>query len=549
MMLGSPSVSDVPAGLSVAELAVELLGLTDAAGRPPHLVLIDVATPDGSASGPSVSALARSIASRVYDQLPTSARLYLLERDAVAVALPGIDPQAVTRWVRSVSTGLSMRWSELAAELPRAAFRIDVRRLDEDRTLAEQLWDLRVDRAARTGETSGHPAGAQHPDEGGAPPPPGRHLAGSAESPPVAPDPVANWINARPGSGGRRRRPDGGGGYPGGPSTQGEWGTAQQGAPGSRSVGPLTSNYENSALLGGRLLGDPPGFGGAGFPTGPSRLAVVEPPPASLTPAHADPARTTLAGAAPPLVARAGNGQAARRPAGANGHAADWAADSNGHAVERTAGINGHGVDRTAGIIESAIERARGTNGRRFEWAAGTNGHGVDRAAGINGHGVERNDGSNGHGIDRAAGTNGHGVDRAAGTNGHGVDRAAGTNGHGVERAAGINGHGVDRPAGTNGHGVDRAADNDGAAGEPAEGATGHPGDTSHGSERAAGADGHAAPPGEGVEPEPDHGESRSNGRRNQRGQASARGSESKPLSELSFAELLAGALAAYRES
>jgi len=444
-MLGSPSMSDAPAGLSVAELAVELLGITDAAGRPPHLVLIDVATPDGSASGPSVTALARSIASRVYDQLPTSGRLYLLEHDAVAIALPETDYQAVTRWVRTVSTGLSLRWPELAAELPRAAFRIDVRRLDGDRTLAEQLWDLRVDRAARTGEASGHPAGRQLPDEGGAPPPTGRHLAGSPESPPVAPDPVANWFNARPGSGGRRRRPDGEGGYPGAPVTQDERGTQRRGAPGGRSVGPLTSNDQNgaSAPLGGRLLGDPPGFEVPGFSTAPSRLAMAEPPPAPI-PARADPARTALAGVEPPPVAWARNGQAAgRHPAGANGHPGDL-------------------------------------------------------AAGINGHTAERGGVTNGHAVERAAGTNGHAVERAAGTNGHAVERAAGTNGHAVERA-------------------DHA---DGQA-----------------------ADGHAA--------EPDGGEPPRNGRRGPRtrGQSSARPSDSTPLSELSFAELLAGALAAYRES
>ena len=508
-MLGSPSMSDAPAGLSVAELAVELLGITDAAGRPPHLVLIDVATPDGSASGPSVTALARSIASRVYDQLPTSGRLYLLEHDAVAVALPETDSQAVTRWVRTVSTGLSLRWPELAAELPRAAFRIDVRRLDEDRTLAEQLWDLRVDRAARTGEAAGPP------DEGGAPPPTGRHLAGSPESPPVAPDPVANWINARPGSGGRRRRPDGEGGYPGAPATQDEWGTPRQGAPGGRSVGPLTSNYQNGAsgLLGGRMLGDPPGFEAAGFSTAPSRLAVVEPPPAAPMPARADPARTTLTGAEPPPVAWARNGQAAgRHPAGANGHAGDLTAGTNGHAAERAGGMNGYAVERAVGANGHAAERTARINGHAVEQAAGTNGHAAERAAGTNGYAVERDAGANGHAAERAAGTNGHAVERSAGTNGYAVERAGGTNGHAVERAAGTNGH------------------------------TG---------ERADCADGHAAEPGEGHDAEPDGGEAPRNGRRGPRtrGQASARPSDSTPLSELSFAELLAGALAAYRES
>jgi len=503
MSFGSPSMSDAPAGLSVAELAVELLGVTDATGRPPHLVMIDVATPDGSASGPSVSALARGIASRVYDQLPTSARLYLLEHDAVAVALPEIDPQAVTRWVRTVSSGLSLRWPELAAELPRAAFRIDVRRLDEDRTLAEQLWDLRVDRTARTVEPSGQPPGPQLPGEGGAPPPTARHLAGSAESPPMASDPVANWINARPGSGGRRRRPDDGRGYPGPPSAQDEWSTPRQGTPGGRSVGPLTSNHQNGAnpFPGGRMLGAPPGFGGVGFSTPPGRLAVVEPPAATAMAAHADPARPTLTGAESSTVALAGNGQAAHRPASANGHAADWAAGIDGHAVDRAADINGHAADRMDGSNRHAAERAGGTNG---------------------------------HMVDRAAGTNGHALERDAGTNGHAAERTAGTNGHALERDAGSNGRAVERTAGTNGHAVQRAAGIDGNAGE-----------------RAEYADGHAAEPGEGVNAEPDSGEPGRNGRRGprKRGQAGARASDSTPLSELSFAELLAGALDAYRES
>jgi hypothetical protein len=573
MSFGSPSMSEAPAGLSVADLAVELLGLAHAAGRPPHLVLIDVATPGGSASGPSVSALARRIASRVYDQLPPSARLYLLEHDAVAVALLETDPQAVTRWVRTVSTGLSMRWPELAAELPRAVFRIDVRRLDEDRTFAEQLWDLRVDRAAPTGEPSAQLAGPQLPEDGG--PPTGRHIAGPAEPPPMASDPVANWINARPGSGGRRRRPDDGGGYPGPPSTQDEWGTSRQGTPGGRSVGPLTSNYQNgaSALLGGRMIGDPPAFEGAEFSAASSRLAVVDPPAATPRTAHADPARTTRTGAEPPPVTLTDHGQAAHRAGVGNGHAADWAAGSNGHAVDRTAGTNGHAADRTAGANGHALDWTAGTNGHAVQRTSGANGHAVDRAsahadavdraAGTNGYAVDRARGTNGRAVDRAAGTNGHMVDPAGGTNGHMVDRAAGTNGHAVarpdgtngylvDRAAGTNGHVVERTAGTNWHAVDRVDGSNGHAVERTAGISGDPG------ERAEPGDGHAAEPGE-VEPgevepgevEPDGGKPGRNGRRGprNRGQAGARASDSTPLSELSFAELLAGALAAYRET
>ena len=266
--LGGPVV---PVGLSIAQLAVELLGMNTGTGQPPHLVLIDIATPDGSASGPEVAALTGRIASRVREQLSPEARLYLVEQDAIAIALPEVDPEAVTRWVRTVSNGLSQRWSELAAELPRAVFRIDVRALDRDRTIAEQLWDLRI---GQGGQAPGGPDNSL----GGRPPideqplPTGRHLAGTVGPIPLGVDSEPNRIRAQPGSGGRRRRPDGGPGSASGGKAIGQLGTRRADTPSAGPAGGrLTSRHSDSASVvpsgrtagfqeaGGMAPGAPPG--------------------------------------------------------------------------------------------------------------------------------------------------------------------------------------------------------------------------------------------------------------------------------------------------
>jgi hypothetical protein len=242
---GDPmGASGVPTRLTVAQLAVELLGLSTRSGLPPHLVLIDIATPDGAAVG----ALASRIGSRVSDQLPRGGRIYLLEQDAVAIALPEADPQVVTGWVRTVSAGLSLRWSDLAIDMPRAVFRVDVRQLEEGRTIAEQLRDLRV----------GHDSPGAAPGQPAAPPaaePPGtdqvsalsgRHLAGTGAPAPLGADKVPNWINAQPGSGGRRRRPDGSPGS-GGPRAIGQLAPRRQdSAPGNSANGRSTLRQQDT---------------------------------------------------------------------------------------------------------------------------------------------------------------------------------------------------------------------------------------------------------------------------------------------------------------
>ncbi|HEX4250455.1 MAG TPA: hypothetical protein VH008_21505 [Pseudonocardia sp.] len=309
--LGGPVV---PVGLSIAQLAVELLGMNTGTGQPPHLVLIDIATPDGSASGPEVVALTGRIASRVREQLPPAARLYLVERDAVAVALPEVDPEAVTRWVRTVSNGLSLRWSELAAELPRAVFRIDVRALDQGRTIAEQLWDLRI------GQGGDGAPGGPGPSWGGQPPldeqplPTGRHLAGTVDPAPRGVDPEPNRINAQPGSGGRRRRPDAGGGStPGGGKAIGQLGLRREDTPSAGPTGGrLTSRHRDSSSViptgradgsrdaGGPAPGAPPGtsVNGHGPLTGTpiARLVTSADQPAGADAAESpEPGRIALA--------------------------------------------------------------------------------------------------------------------------------------------------------------------------------------------------------------------------------------------------------------
>ncbi|MDT7676401.1 MAG: hypothetical protein QOD82_4303, partial [Pseudonocardiales bacterium] len=246
---GDPiGASGVPTGLTVAQLAIELLGLSTQSGLPPHLVLIDIATPDGAASGPAVGALASRIGSRVRDQLPRGGRIYLLEQDAVAIALPEADPQVVTRWVRTVSTGLSLRWSDLAIDMPRAVFRVDVRQLEEGRTIAEQLWDLRVGHDS-PGAGPGQPAApsvAEPPGTDQVSALSGRHLAGAGTPAPLSTDKVPNRITAQPGSGGRRRRPDGAPGS-GGPRAIGQLAPRRQDSPpGSSANGSSTFRHQDT---------------------------------------------------------------------------------------------------------------------------------------------------------------------------------------------------------------------------------------------------------------------------------------------------------------
>ena len=444
--LGGPGA---PVGLSIAQLAVELLGLNSETGQPPHLVLIDIATPDGSASGPEVAALTGRIASRVREQLPPAARLYLVEQDAVAVALPEVDPEAVTRWVRTVSTGLSLRWSELAAELPRAVFRIDVRALDRDRTIAEQLWDLRIGQHDQGQGRPGTSPGGQPPGDGRQPPPPaGRHIADTIGQAPVGIDPDLNRINAQPGSGGRRRRPDGGGSAPGGKAI-GQLGIRRQDTPSTGSTGDrLTSRHRGgpSAILtggpegfrdaGGAATGALPGASGGapgGWAAGYGQLigtpiarltASADQPSAAAEAAHSpEPGRIALAEAPRPdecqFVDHRGAAEPSANPSSrlaTNGSVANGAAGHgiavpdigalrlpNGSILAGLPTVDGpptHAVTANGSAVNGSAVNGAAVNGAAVNGAA-VNGSGVNGAAvhEVVSRGTDRNGAA--HGADR----------------------------------------------------------------------------------------------------------------------------------------------------
>ncbi|WP_028938583.1 hypothetical protein [Pseudonocardia spinosispora] len=178
--------------LSVPELAARLTGLASTGtSRPSHLVVVDVATPDGLGGGASSTELALRIADRLRDQMTGEARLFLLKPDAVTIAVSEPDAQGVTRWVRSVSSGLSQRWSELSSALPGATFRIAVRPLDPQWSMEQHVEAV---------HSRLHSAGSR-PDTVSPEPP-------VADSAPTSADTGPDWLQARPGSGGRRRRPE-----------------------------------------------------------------------------------------------------------------------------------------------------------------------------------------------------------------------------------------------------------------------------------------------------------------------------------------------------
>jgi hypothetical protein len=185
--------------LLAAELAEELASPNST--RPAHLVVVDIATPSGSVGGWARTALAAAVADQVRGQLDQGSLLHLLAPDIVTIALPQTDPRAVNRWVRAVSGKLSRQWPALSADLPHATFRIAIRPLDlpwsmeeHVRDVSAQLLDGRESKAraslrpgSQEGPLLGRHAGASE-------------LAGSGATP--------DWLNAPPGSGGRRRRPD-----------------------------------------------------------------------------------------------------------------------------------------------------------------------------------------------------------------------------------------------------------------------------------------------------------------------------------------------------
>jgi hypothetical protein len=513
---GGPGLSDpgdpigasgVPTGLTVAQLAIELLGLSTQSGLPPHLVLIDIATPDGAASGPAVGALASRIGSRVRDQLPRGGRIYLLEQDAVAIALPEADPQVVTRWVRTVSTGLSLHWSDLAIDMPRAVFRVDVRQLEEGRTIAEQLWDLRVGHDS-PGAGPGQPAApsvAEPPGTDQVPALRGRHLAGTGTPAPLSTDKVPNRINAQPGSGGRRRRPDGAPGS-GGPRAIGQLAPRRQDSPpGSSANGSSTFRHQDTP---GAV---PAHWSGGRGPAQPTAQLKVQPdiggqPIGRLAVMPVDVGRLT--------------GQFAARPEGL--------AQSTGQlTAERGVG----------GLSTGQLTALRGVDGqpdRQRATQAGVNGQSATQQ-GVNGQ-------TAGPLAERFGGTTLAdllvvGTALALDTPEAGRIAVADPSPSEQQLAepyvaqqptSATNGAGTmaeqPRPAGT----ADPVAELTVDAGAPpsAEPELAAEADAdAHTTERSSGRNRHAGPP------------------------SAARGISSKPVSEMSFAELLAGALDAYRES
>ncbi|MDQ2708072.1 MAG: hypothetical protein M3Z25_10745 [Actinomycetota bacterium] len=165
--------------------------------RPLGLVAIDVATPTGPLTGAPARPLLARMAEHLRAQLPPNSRLRVLARDVILVVLPPVEPDVVSRWMRSVAGGLSARWSEYAADVPRSAFRVAVGTLATGRPVADSVTDL----CARL---SGFPL--QPTTGSGVPPGSGRHVARGR---PTA-DAGSGRANTEPGGGGRRRRPDNG---------------------------------------------------------------------------------------------------------------------------------------------------------------------------------------------------------------------------------------------------------------------------------------------------------------------------------------------------
>lgn len=180
-----PEAVEAPAGSELDEL------FEPGEGRPLGLVALDVATPTGPLTGEAVRSLLQRVAEHVQDQLPPNSRLAVLARDVVLVVLPPVEPEVVARWMRSVAGGLSARWSDYAADVPRSAFRVAVGALEPGLTPAETVAHL-CDRLGRHATPAAGSVGG------------GRHVArarGSVEMNAGATPTVS-------GSGGRRRRPE-----------------------------------------------------------------------------------------------------------------------------------------------------------------------------------------------------------------------------------------------------------------------------------------------------------------------------------------------------
>jgi hypothetical protein len=186
------------------EFGGELQRLMLGAVRPPHLVVIGVvaAVPDDPDLALKIGVVSGRVAESVDPMLPVGSCPYLLDQGTVALVVPDADPGSVARWVRAASATLSERWDELAADvLPHSVVHIDVRRLDADSTAREHLAELGIWSGGGSG-ASLVPTGTERP--------PGGHSAPEPADDGVAPPRAepGDWMNAQPGSGGRRRRPE-----------------------------------------------------------------------------------------------------------------------------------------------------------------------------------------------------------------------------------------------------------------------------------------------------------------------------------------------------
>jgi hypothetical protein len=237
--------------LTQRELADQLAALADSGeARPAHLVLIDISMPDGSRCGPAARTVAERVADQLDGQRPPGARLFVLDGDTVTVSLTDADPQAVNRWLRTVSGGISRRWASLSGELPSVAtFRIVVRPLDPRWSINEHLAEVRSrlhpeagaaqartenpsgrlevndepDALGPDGHTPGDDSSGRNEPSGRGNPAQGydtgetvnrdaavraRHSVGGQEASEGASTGQRRWLSAAPGSGGRRRRPE-----------------------------------------------------------------------------------------------------------------------------------------------------------------------------------------------------------------------------------------------------------------------------------------------------------------------------------------------------
>ncbi len=182
--------------------------------RPLGLLAIEVATPTGRLTGASAAPLLARVAEHLREQLPPRSRLRVLDRDVVLAVLPPVEPAVVVRWMRSLSSGLTARWAEYAAEVPRSAFRVAVGTVD---TTTHDLRASVDELCARLDAVPLQPGTAP-----GQPSPGGRHVAVGRTRRSDRSVQLQTGATA-PGSGGRRRRPDDGRGpiANGGPITNG----------------------------------------------------------------------------------------------------------------------------------------------------------------------------------------------------------------------------------------------------------------------------------------------------------------------------------------